>query len=309
MRIWKLWRRHVSDDLSAFLDGLLPQQEAARVTDHLRNCESCRREYDEVRFGAALATQLSRASAPAGLWSSIEQRWAERTTVALPAAEKPRWQTIRRPALAMAFSVLGLGLGVIALTRFGLLHRSARPSHASRPSAVGGSRITPAVSSPHLDLGPFLDPLGAASPEQSYRLISTAYPSFVTIDRQEALRAAGLSALVKVSPLPGYKLMTYRVSKAGDCRVVQLVYAKGKETFSVFVAPRELEFSYGKETCLNTKVRGIPCQRIDCPQQESYVFGEGRFRCALVSKSLSAEKVARVMRYFISAHKRREDER
>ena len=49
-----------------------------------------------------------------------------------------------------------------------------------------------------------------------------------------------------------------------------------------------------------------PC-RADCPFQRSYVFGEGRFHCALVSKWLSTEQAAAVMRYFISAHKGSEE--
>jgi len=43
---------------------MLPAQESARVSEHLKQCESCAKEYDEVRFGAALASRLGRASAP-----------------------------------------------------------------------------------------------------------------------------------------------------------------------------------------------------------------------------------------------------
>ena len=307
MRFWKKWRRHTTNDLSAFSEGLLPAQESARVSEHLKGCESCGREYDEVRFGASLAAHLARTSAPEGLWSSIERRSAERTRVAWSAREQPRWLTVRRSRLAAAGAVLALGVGVVALTRFGLLHHATSASRTSMGTAVGGPTSTPAAASALFDLGAYLEPLKAAAPEQSYRLVSTASPGFVTVDKQEALRIAGLNALEKMSPLPGYRLLAYRASKVGKCQVVQLVYGKGKEAFSVFVAPRQLKFSYGRETCVDTKVLGIRCQKVDCPSQESYVFGEGRFRCALVSKSLSAEQAAAVMHYFISAHKRSEE--
>jgi len=310
MRFRTRWQTHVTDELSAFTDGMLPPQESARVSEHLKDCESCSKEYDEVRFGAALARHLARASAPEGLWSSIERRWEE-TPVVSSAKGQPFWLAIRRPRLAAAGVVLALGLGVVAATlvRIGLLHRANRPSGVAMGTSVGGPRTTPAVTSTQFDLGAYLEPLRAASPEQSYRLISAVSPGFVTLDKQEALRNAGLSALQKESPLPGYRLLAYRASKVGESRVVQLVYGKGNEAFSVFVAPRQLRFSYGKETCVVAKVLGIRCQKVDCPFQKSYVFGEGRFRCALVSKSLSAEQAAAVMGYFISAHKGSEEDR
>jgi len=309
MRFWTQWGRHVTDDLSAFSDGMLRAQESARMSEHLMHCNSCGKEYEEVRFGAALASRLGRASAPEGLWSSIERRWEEeRTPFALSAKQQPFWLTIRRRRLA-AGAVFALGLAVVALTlvRIGLLHRANRPSGVSMGTSVGGPRTTPAVASTQFDLGPYLEPLRVASLEQSYRLISAASPGFVTLDKQEALRTAGINALEKESPLPGYRLLAYRASRVGESRVVQLVYGKGNEAFSVFVAPRQLRFFYGKETCVVAKVLGIRCWKVDCPFQKSYVFGEGRFRCALVSKSLRAEQAAAVMRYFISAHKGSEE--
>jgi len=307
MRFWTRWGRHVTDNLSAFGDGMLPAQESARVSEHLEHCKSCGKEYDEVRFGAALASHLGRASAPEGLWSSIERRW-ERTPFG-SSAKQPFWLTIRPAWLAAGGAVFALGLGVVALTltRFGVLHRANRPSGISMGTSVGGPRTTPAVASTQFDLGAYLEPLRTASPAQSYRLISAPSPGFVTLDNQEALRSAGINALEKESPLPGYRLLAYRGSRVGESRVVQLVYGKGNEAFSVFVAPRRLRFSYGKENCVVAKVLGIRCQKVDCPFQKSYVFGEGRFHCALVSKWLSTEQAAAVMRYFISAHKGSEE--
>ena len=305
MRFWTRWGRHVTDNLSAYGDGMLPAQESARVSEHLKQCESCAKEYDEVRFGAALASHLGRASAPEGLWSSIERGWEEQTPFSLSAKQQPFWLAIRRPRLAAAGAALALGLGVVALTlmRFGLLHRANRPSGVSTGTSVGGPGTAPPVVSTQFDLGAYLEPLRTASPEESYRLVSSASPGFFTVAKQEALHTAGLRALEKESPLPGYRLLGYRASRVGESRVVQLVYGKGNEAFSVFVAPRQLRFSYGKETCVDTKVLGIRCQKVDCPFQKSYVFGEGRFRCALVSKGLRAEQAAAVMRYFISAHR------
>src|SRR6516162_8907040 len=102
MRFWTRWRRHVTDDLSAFTDAMLPPEESARVSEHVKHCESCGKEYDEVRFGAALASHLGRASAPEGLWSSIERGWEEQTPFSLSAKQQPFWLAIRRHTLAAA---------------------------------------------------------------------------------------------------------------------------------------------------------------------------------------------------------------
>src|SRR6516225_5764672 len=177
MRLWTKWGRHATDDLSAFSDGMIPAEESARVSEHLMHCNSCGKEYEEVRFGAALASRLGRASAPDGLWSSIERRWEEeRTPFSLSAKQQPFWLAIRRQRMAAAAAALALGLGVAALTltRFGPLRRANRPSGASTGTSVGGPGTTAPVASTQFDLGAYLEPLRTASPEEGYRLVSMA---------------------------------------------------------------------------------------------------------------------------------------
>src|SRR6516225_8875940 len=175
MRFWTRWGRHVTDNLSAFGDGMLPAQESARVSKHLKHCESCVKAYDEVRFGAALASHLGRASAPDGLWSSIERGWEEQTPFSLSVKQQPSWLAIRRHRLAAAGAALALGLGVVALAlmRFGLLHRANRPSGVSTGTSVGPG-TTPPVVSTQFDLGAYVEPLRTASPGERYRLVSSA---------------------------------------------------------------------------------------------------------------------------------------
>ena len=84
--------------------------------------------------------------------------------------------------------------------------------------------------------------------------------------------------------------------------MAQLVYGNGQEAFSVFVAPRKVTFGYGNEVPVDKILDGIVCQKVDCPKQQTYAFGDKEFSCVLVSKSFGAEQAAAVMRYFISAH-------
>ena len=63
---------HITEKLSAYLNHELPKEERQAIAEHLLQCESCRREHDEIKFGAALASNLKRADAPENLWNEIE---------------------------------------------------------------------------------------------------------------------------------------------------------------------------------------------------------------------------------------------
>ncbi len=63
---------HITEKLSAYLNQELPQTERQAVAEHLLNCQNCRNEDNEIKFGAALASNLKRANAPENLWNKIE---------------------------------------------------------------------------------------------------------------------------------------------------------------------------------------------------------------------------------------------
>jgi len=63
---------HITEKLFAYLNHELPKEERQAIAEHLLQCESCRREHDEIKFGAALASNLKRADAPENLWNEIE---------------------------------------------------------------------------------------------------------------------------------------------------------------------------------------------------------------------------------------------
>lgn len=85
-----MFGKHVTHQLSAYDHGELSA--AARITfeAHLRMCSKCRAAYDEVHFGAHLASTLSASSAPEPLWnefqrdsqSSARPRWVSRLALA-----------------------------------------------------------------------------------------------------------------------------------------------------------------------------------------------------------------------------------
>jgi predicted anti-sigma-YlaC factor YlaD len=113
---------HVSKRLSAYLHGELRPEESRRVAEHLMTCRRCRDEFEEVKFGARLAAQLSgdvaRAQAPASLWAELEEM--------LDGAEAAR----RRPTAAkrpLKIALAGAATLAIAFGVFWFYPRAPRP--------------------------------------------------------------------------------------------------------------------------------------------------------------------------------------
>lgn len=292
MRLRIKFGRHVVQDLSPFCHGLLPPEEAQRVSEHLHACRSCRAEYEEIRFGMALAGHLLPVSAPEGLWEAIEAKWREQTRPGAVPAVRRRHLLSTRAGWVLSSAASVLSLAAILIGHFPRVHR---PEH-------------PAPSAAQVDLGEYLRSVQAASPENGFQAVSSAAPRFVSWDQREALQLAGLS-LSSVDAPPGCRLLAHRVLNLRGARAVQFVYASRQDSFCVFVAPREARFFLGSESAVDTEVEGIFCQKLDCPKQESYLFGEGNFHCVLVSKSLDRRQAAAVMRYFISAHRKAKEHR
>ncbi len=64
--------RHYKNQLSAFVDQELSKEERQTVARHLLVCDGCRREHDEMKFGAKLAGLLPQKDAPLDVWNAIE---------------------------------------------------------------------------------------------------------------------------------------------------------------------------------------------------------------------------------------------
>lgn len=281
------FRRHVAQDLSAFCHGQMPAEDLQRVTEHLETCGQCRRQYDEVRLGAWLAEHLPRLSAPPSLWDGMETRSREEARSTCQSARRSRYPRRRLSPRFVGACALVVALGVVAAAYV----RWTRPR--------SGTTVSAAV----VDLSGYLRGVEAAPAGNAHRTIAAAPHRFFGGDREEVLQVAGLAhAAGGGLPLPAYDLLANRVAVVGGERVAQLVYGRGEEAFSVFVAPSSVPFVLGGEPILDVDVEGIRCGKVDCPKQETYVFGAGDFHCVLVGKSLEPSKAAAIMRYFIAAH-------
>lgn len=67
---------HVTDRLSAYLDGVLDVRDLERVQAHVTICPSCLREYEELRTLRGLLRTLREPTPPAGFAERVHWRLA-----------------------------------------------------------------------------------------------------------------------------------------------------------------------------------------------------------------------------------------
>ncbi len=141
---------HVHKQISAYLHGELPAEEARRVAEHLRDCGRCRSEFEEIEFGAQLASQLQRERAPESLWAELESAISSQRTGAENAKAAQRASVFVWPPVKVALT--GVTVVAIAVLTFVYLGRRSEQSLPdNRPSwevtrldgqpAIGKQRI------------------------------------------------------------------------------------------------------------------------------------------------------------------------
>lgn len=117
---------HVTDRLSAYLDGALPASALERVQAHLERCGMCARAYEELRALRGLLRSLPDPAVPAGLVDRIHWRLARDAAAAAPGWSRWRdvWAAWTRPsavrpvrfalAAVMVAVIMGLPMGWVS---------------------------------------------------------------------------------------------------------------------------------------------------------------------------------------------------
>jgi anti-sigma factor RsiW len=93
-------------EISAFLDGALPEPERTRADAHLAACSACRQEFESLRHMKLVLSSAPRKNMPAELALALEARLVKGS---------PRWKTVLKPAFwvpvgAVAAAALTVGL-------------------------------------------------------------------------------------------------------------------------------------------------------------------------------------------------------
>ena len=105
-----MFRRHASKYLSAFVQGELSNGQASGVAVHLRSCERCREDLDEIECGISLARHLPTIPAPSSLYSAMQNLLQSRDLTAAVSSRRfvrRRAWWVAIPAAAAIISVLG----------------------------------------------------------------------------------------------------------------------------------------------------------------------------------------------------------
>ncbi len=88
------FKRHISTQLAARLDGQLTAVELREAEEHLRTCAPCRQKSEQVRSGMTFIKRLEAVAAPDEIWSSIEAGLQ-------PVPKRLRWQWLLAPAVVL----------------------------------------------------------------------------------------------------------------------------------------------------------------------------------------------------------------
>jgi anti-sigma factor RsiW len=133
-----MWTRHLSGELAAYVDGVLPPRAAQQVEVHLRECARCRTDCEQVRSGMAMVERLPAVDAPDAIWTAIEAKLRDRRPTLI--------STVRLWRLACATVMIALvGAATWRLvypsgTRWEVRRLEGRPAVGGR-SISGAGRI------------------------------------------------------------------------------------------------------------------------------------------------------------------------
>ena len=111
--------KHYKEKLSEFVNHELAQNERQAVGEHLLLCAECRAEHDEIKLGAALASNLNQHDAPENLWYKIENALDKKEENAFPIFAFFSSRTFA------AIASLLLIFGLIATIYFGFLQNTS----------------------------------------------------------------------------------------------------------------------------------------------------------------------------------------
>jgi len=150
-----MWNRHAGKYLSAYLHNELSPSRMQEVRDHLEACAACRREFEEIRFGASLAQALPKAEAPTALWNDLERALdAQSNASLLRRVWWPQWPALRPAWWATAVGALAVVLAGVWLFKLAVLPHSPWEVVSLQGDATLGDRR--AAQSARLPVGQWL---------------------------------------------------------------------------------------------------------------------------------------------------------
>jgi predicted anti-sigma-YlaC factor YlaD len=123
---------HVTDTLSAYIDGALRAGERAHVDRHLKTCEECRRHLEALRDLIALVQSAEPVVAPEGFRAEVRSRVGQMNS---------RQNAARRwPAIPIHWRVIAAAAAVAVIGIFAINVLRTEGPVATRDFSAGDSR-------------------------------------------------------------------------------------------------------------------------------------------------------------------------
>ncbi|HET6782140.1 MAG TPA: zf-HC2 domain-containing protein [bacterium] len=174
---------HVTDALSAYVDGALREGERTQVERHLETCEDCRRHLSALRDLVATVRSAEPVAAPEGFRAQVRARVEQmdpRPDVAR------RWPSIPLPWRVVSAAAAVLGIGIFAAS----LLRTQGPAAMRELDKPGESQIAS---------GDRLRSAAPSAPEVAQRTLPKQRPSVVRGIVLIALPVLALSTLAWIA--------------------------------------------------------------------------------------------------------------
>ena len=108
-----MFHRHASKYLSAFTQGELPSSQASSVAAHLRGCERCQKELDEIESGISFAKHLPMIPAPSSLSSEMHALFQSGNLTAPASSRRRVFRKARWLAMPLAAAIAAVLAGVV----------------------------------------------------------------------------------------------------------------------------------------------------------------------------------------------------
>jgi hypothetical protein len=242
-----------------------PPSETGGIISHLRDCDSCAERYVQQ----AMKSVARKITAPGAIWAGIQAKLQGRESYG---STRNTLSPRRQIALFAAMALLLVGFVI-----------SARLAYHGR---------TPEVS---LDLGLYVAALEKASVAPSAENLQQTFSTFVSYDRQAALRETGLRPQVE-----GYRLTEQRFLHTRNANIVELVYSSAEDSFVMFVATRSAKFSFGRYHLLDAVLEGLQCRRVQCPRQDIFWSTTDEQQYVFIRQRTSPDQSGRLFKKLIT---------
>jgi len=242
----------VKESLSAYLDGELQQEKMQELEMHLKNCNSCQRELQEIRHGKSLTAYFQQPE-----WQDTERLWKNIQALNSLSGEKttgPNIVTKRTDFLQRLLHPKPAFVIVVLAILFGanLFINIKRQTFQYQPARIDWT------SKYVFDYGIYLDALIASeAPREFARRYESKKASYENAGSQIPFRLASLTRMPKT-----FELQEVRLLKNVCCRSVQFLFSKNSMPIAIFQQPKGHPFTFGRYPLETMQLNGRLCHRV-----------------------------------------------